>query len=270
MKRYSIHHPFILSFFSKDLYSDVAHNWKGAAFLYLGLLLIVCWIPNAIKITLGISKLSAQAPQLLDQIPDITITNGEVSVNEPMPHSIKNPKTGETIGIIDTTGQTTSLANTGASFLLTKHSLILKDQPNGASQRVYDLSTVKEFSLTKDRMARWVDLAGTFLPVVIIPVVLVGSYAYRLVQALIYAAIGLIFNSVLKAGLSYPALIRLSFIAVTPVVILDTIRDLAGVAIPFWAFTCFLIALAYLFFGVRSSSVSQKTPPEVLSGVPVG
>src|SRR5215510_14745014 len=197
MKRYSILHPFVLSFFSKDLYSDVAHNWKGAAFLYLGLLLIVCWIPNAIKMTLGFSKLTAQAPQLLDQIPDVTITNGEVSVNEPMPHFIKNPKTGETIGIIDTTGQTTSLANTGASFLLTKHSLILKDQPNSASVRMYDLSNVKEFSLTKDRMARWVNLAGTFLPVVIIPVVLVGSYVYRLEQAHIYEAIGLVLHSVL-------------------------------------------------------------------------
>jgi hypothetical protein len=267
MKRYSIVHPFLLSFFSKDLYSDVAHNWKGSAFLYLGLLLIVCWIPNAIKITMGVSKLSAQAPQLLEQIPDITIAKGEVSVNAPMPLSIKNPKTGETIAIIDTTGQTTSLANTSAGFLLTKHSLILRDRPDSASERVYDLSTVKEFSLTKDRMARWVDLAGTLLPVVIIPVVLVGSYAYRLVQALIYAAIGLIFNSALKAGLKYPALIRLSFIAVTPVVILDTIRDLAGVAIPYWAFICLLIAMAYLFFGVRSSNVSQKTSPEVLETV---
>ena len=270
MKRYSILHPFVLSFFSKDLYADVAHNWKGAAFLYLGLLLIVCWLPNAIKITSGVSKLAKQAPQLLDQIPDITITNGEVSVNEPMPLSIKNPKTGETIGIIDTTGQTTSLANTGASFLLTKHSLILKDQPNSASVRIYDLSNVKEFSLTKDRMARWLSLAGTLLPVVVIPFVLIASYVYRLVQALIYAAIGLIFNSVLKAGLKYPALIRLSFIAVTPVVILDTIRDLAGIAIPFWTFICFLIAMAYLFFGVRVSRASQKTPPEVLSGLAVG
>ena len=265
MKRYSIFHPFVLSFFSKDLYSDVAHYWKGGTFLYLGLLLIVCWTPNAIRITRGVSTFTAQAPEFLDQIPDITITNGEASVNKPMPHFIKNPKTGETIGIIDTTGQTTSLANTGASFLLTKNSLLMREQPRSASARVYDLSNVKEFSLTRDRMERWVDLAGTFLPVVIIPVVLVFSYVYRLVQALVYAAIGLIFNSVLKTGLNYSALIRLSLIAVTPVVILDTIRDLAGVAIPFWAFICFLIAMGYLFFGVRSGGVSQKTPQEVLS-----
>ena len=46
MKRYSIFHPLVLSFFSKSLYRDVGKNWRGTGLLYLLLIIALLWIPS--------------------------------------------------------------------------------------------------------------------------------------------------------------------------------------------------------------------------------
>src|SRR5215470_9276887 len=168
MKRYSIFHPFVLSFFSKDLYRDVAHHWRGVGFLYLLLLLTICWIPTAIKMGADFSKFANdEAPGILDQVPNISITKGEVSITEQMPYTIKSPKTGETLAIIDTTGQTT-VESSNAPLLLTKTSLMVR-QNNRSESRVYNLSGVSQFLLTKERLYNWLNLAKTFLPIIVFP-----------------------------------------------------------------------------------------------------
>jgi hypothetical protein len=269
MKRYSIFHAFVLSFFSRDLYKDVAHHWRGVGFLYLLLLLTICWVPTCIKVGADFSKFANdEAPGVLEQVPNITIANGEVSISEPMPYTIKNPKTDETLAIIDTTGQTT-VESSNVPVLLTKTSLMIR-RTNRSESRLYNLSGVQQFSLTKEWLYSWLGLAKTFLPIIVFPFMLLGSYVYRILQALLYAAIGLIFVSVLKAGLTYSALLRLSVIAVTPVLILDTIRSLTGPTIPFWWLICFLIAMGYLYFGVKSSTVQSAVPPEVFSAASSG
>jgi hypothetical protein len=256
MKRYSIVHPFVLSFFSKRLFQDVARNWRGAGFLYLLLLLAICWIPNTIKAIMSFSHFAAEeAPRFLDQVPNITITNGEVSISEPMPYTIKDPDSGAVIAILDTTGAMPDLEGSEAHVLLTKTKLIFKK--NAAETRVYDLSPIASFTLTKERLYGWFDIARKCLGFAFFPICVLGSLVYRIVQALIYAAIGLIFASLLKVRLSYASLLRLSVVAVTPVVILDTLLDLAGQHIPVWGLICFLIAMGYLFFGVKASAEAQ-------------
>ena len=47
MKRYSIFHPLILSFFSKSLYRDVGKHWRGTGLLYL----LVVW--RGLKVIAG-------------------------------------------------------------------------------------------------------------------------------------------------------------------------------------------------------------------------
>ena len=92
MKRYTIIHPLFMSFFSKSLYKDVARNWKGVNFLYLFLLLALCWIPETIKFQSGLSDfIKNDAPGIVEQIPEITIYQGEVSTDPPGIHSIKDP-----------------------------------------------------------------------------------------------------------------------------------------------------------------------------------
>jgi hypothetical protein len=251
MRRYSIFHVPALSFFSKKLYIDVGQNWKGANFLYLLLLLAICLIPTMINLHRGISNfVNNEAPAIVNQVPEITITDGQVSIKETQPYYIKDPDSNEPLAIIDTTGQIESLEDTDAFCLLTGNKVITKKSE--FENRTYDLSNVKAFVVDSERITGWLQIGRKFLAVVIYPFVLLGYYMYRIVQALIYAAIGLLFASFCKTTLSYTALIRLAVVAVTPCIIVGTILGLTDTSIP--PFLYLVAALVYLFFAVKSIS----------------
>jgi len=266
MKKFSAIHIPPLSFFSKELYSDVALNWRGVNFFYLLLLLAACWIPIMIKLNNSIAQfVDNEAPRIVEQIPKITITNGEASIDESQPYYIKTPDSNSVLAIIDTTGTVKSLDNTGAYLLLTKNALIVRQ--SDVETRAYSLSQVKNFVLTSDRLMKWLQIFKKVFIIVSYPLALLGSFIFRIIQALIYGAIGLLFASWCKIKLTYDTLIRLSVIAVTPCIIISTILFLANVRLPFAALIYFLIAMVYLLFGVKAAAdeiakQQQIQPPQ--------
>ncbi len=255
MKRYTILHPLILSFYSQSLYQDVGRNWKGLAFLYLLFLLALSWLPSMVKLQLGLADfLRTDAAAFVQQVPRITISNGEVSTDVETPYFVKDPKTGKPAMIIDLTGKTTSLDRSEAQILLTKKQLMVKK--SAAETRVYDLSAVKQFSVDRERIGRWLQIGKKWLIPLVFPFAVLFSYVYRIVQALIYGLIGLLFATISKAALGYQPSVRLAVIAITPVLVLDTIFDVAKVHVPFWSVIGFCVAMAYLFFGVKANAAA--------------
>ena len=121
-----------------------------------------------------------------------------------------------------------------------------------------DLSEVENFVLDSDRIMGWLHITEKLIAITIYPFALLGSSFYRIVQALLYAAIGLLFASWCKATLSYAALLRLAIVAVTPCIIVGTVLGLVGVPLP--SLVYLLIALLYLFFAVKANS--QTMPPQ--------
>jgi hypothetical protein len=260
MKRYSIFHLPVLTFFSKDLYADIGRNWKGVNFLYLLLLLAVCWVGAMVKMHRNLNNFVINdAPPLIDQVPEITITDGQVSIKEDQPYYINSPDTGQVLIIIDTTGKIESLEETEASCLLTKNKLITKK--NDLQNDTYDLSRVRSLSVTSEQITSWSKLAAKFAAPVMYPFALIGSYVYRIVQVLIYAAVGMLMASICKTKLSYAALIRLAVAAITPGIIVYTILALAGTPIRLYWYL--IAALGYLFFAVKSVSSQQAQPADI-------
>ena len=263
MKKFSIIHIPVLSFFSKDLYRDVGLNWKGLCFGYLLLILAVCWIPAMVKIHSGFAGfINKDAPTVVEQVPEITITDGQVSIDEPQPYYIKIPDTNDNLAVIDTTGTIKSPEDANAFFLLT-NTLIITKQSNFET-RTYDLSHVKSFTVDSARITRWLNIIKKFLVVIMYPIALLSSYVYRIIQALIFAAIGLLFVSMCRVSLSYGALLRLAIVAMTPCMIIKTVFGLAGVHLPCIVLLLyFLITLAYLYFGVHACSQIPMTEQEI-------
>ena len=260
MKRFSIIHVPLLSFFSRELYRDVALNWKGVGFAYLLLLLAVCSVPRIIMIQKGLSHfIDKEAPPFVEQVPRITITNGEASIDQPQPYYIKDPDSNDVLAIIDTTGEIQSLEGTEAVVLLTKTKLIHRQSE--MEYRTYDLSKVQEFALDKERIMGWLNTAKKFLVLALYPFVLLGAFIFRIIQALIYGAIGLLFASWCKVELSYAALLRLAVVAVTPCIIVRTVFELAAVHLPWAGLWFFLLAMGYLFFGVKANSQPEEPSP---------
>ncbi len=257
MKRYSIIHALALSFFSKDFYQDVAANWKtGLCFAYLLLLLAICWIPAMIKINVFFSDfVENEAPVMVNQVPEITITDGQASIAEPQPYYIKDPDNNDNLAIIDTTGTITSLEDANAFLLLTETQLIMRK--NEFQTQTFDLKEVENFVLNSERIMGWLRTAKKFLVIAMYPIALLSSYLYRIVLVLIAAAIGLFFANLCKTKLSYDTSLRLAIVAVTPYIILKTILLAVGAPLTWWLNLA--IAFGYLFFAVYAAS---ETLPE--------
>jgi len=262
MRRYSIFHPLVLSFFSKSLYRDVAKNWRGTGLLYLLLILALLWIPTIIKGHLGFARFADNdAKAITQQIPAITITNGHASTNVPQPYFIKDPKSGETLALIDTRDNSEA-GNTSVPLVLTETKFVTNK--SASETRIYDLSSVGNFSVDQTRVEGWLGIARQWFFPEFYPLAILFSFIFREIQLLIYALIGLLFARMLNANLDYQTLMRLAAISITPVLVLNLLFEFLPVRIPGWLLLGIVIELGYLFFAVKVNSepdVPQYQPP---------
>jgi len=252
MSKFSIFHIPLLSFYSTELYRDMALKKKGIGFGYLLLLLAFCWLFIVFSIDSQYdSFIDDAAPDMLSQFPDITIIDGQASIVESQPYFIRDPESGANIAVIDTTGTVTSLDETEAVVLLTRTHVMFKK--NEIETRTFDLSEVGNIVIDRELLSTWVGASKSYLPVVIYPFALAGSFFYRIIQVLIYALIGLIFASICKTELGFDQLLRLSVVAITPGIIINTFLWTFSINLPFSGFMFFILAMVYLFLGVKST-----------------
>jgi hypothetical protein len=200
---------------------------------------------------------------LIRQIPAITITKGVASADVETPYFIKDPKSGKVLAIIDFTGQYTSPESTSAVVLLTRHELISKQ--SGGETRAYSLSGVDSFHIDQARLRRWIQLFLTWFVVFIAPWLIAFTYVFRMIQALIYAAVGVAFANSFRVKLTYSALLRLTCVALTPVVFITTLAEFLPLHIGFprfwtWMFHV-VIALFYLGFAVKACAAERVASP---------
>ncbi len=241
-----------LAFFSRDLYRDAARRWQGVAFGYLLLLLALCWIPGAIRIHRSFALfVDEEAPLVIEQIPEIAIIDGQAFIDHPQPYTIHDPVTGEALLVIDTTGTITSLEQTDARGLVTARQAIF--QKSDIETRSFSFETIDRYTLNQEKIYRWLDLAKTWAAPIFYPLCTLGSFAYRIIQALLYACLGLLLTSLFKGKLPFEALLRLSVVAITPAIIIGTLFDAAAIEPPLAGLWFFLLSMGYLWFGIRAA-----------------
>lgn len=265
MRKFQIWHALWMSFYSRPLYRDVAQKWTGLGLAYLCLLVAAAWLPPLLKFHVATRRWTGgEAQEIARQFPRITIQKGEVRVDPPGRHVINDPETGKPFLVIDTEATAEELAASDDTLiLLTRHQLIVW-QPQRGQMRVQDLRGIESFSLTPDELRSWLNFAGTFLALCLFPFVFVFSLVYRLVQVLVYGLLGRAMAAGAKLALGYDALVRLSAVAITPAVWLDTLHDFSPFKVPvlLWWLICFLVAMGYLQFGIVANR------PAAAEGVP--
>ena len=253
MRQFSTVHPLYLSFYSKALYRDVGRNWGKISFLYLFLLLAVCSIPLMFRIHAAVSDyLHSEAPKIVKQLPVITISKGVASANEEMPYIIKDPESGAPLLIIDTTGKTDSLKGSEAVILLTKTKLFFRR--SATDTRTLDLSKIDALIIDQAVAYDWIETFLEYFIFVFYPFALLFSFLFRLVEALIFGIIGMLFSKHMRVPLGYRATLSLAVVSMTPAIILDTLYHYAEINIPSWWLMNFLIGLGYLFFAVKANA----------------
>lgn len=254
MKKFSIIDPLYMSFYSKDLYRDVAANWStGMCFLYLLSLLALCWVPGMIRLDTDLSyNVKNNAPKYIAQMPDIVISKGEASISEQQPYTIRDPDNGEPFMIIDTTGTVKSLENSKALVLLAKDRLIVKTPDD--NQQVLNLRDIGDMTITRSVVREALENLVGWFTILLYPFVVIFGFIFRAAQALIIALFGTIITKSLGADLRYRELVKISSIALTPLIIFNALVLYFRIEIPIPFLTDLILIVAYQVFAIRSNS----------------
>lgn len=255
----------LLSFFSKGLYADMALRWKGVGLIYLFLLLCICWAAIAYQMQTQFSKFLNQeeVAEMLDKIPDMSITNGVISVDVTQPYYVSDPDSGKTIFVIDTTGQLTELPDADAIILVTRSKIIARQSPHEV--REYDLSGMQgEFKISQEKIRQWMGLIGKWSGVAIFAAALPLSFIYRVIVLLFLALVGLAMNSGFGGNIGFGGLMRIAVAAMTPSIIVRTVLRLIEFDFPFRGMLLLVVTILLVVYGVKAAiaeaGVAQQFP----------
>ena len=252
-RRYGLQHPYVLAFFHKPFYRDVARHWRGLAFVHLLILLAVTGVVFMFHFqALAAIFVNERAPAILAQVPPIAIEDGKVTVAVEQPYQIYGADGRRIFAVIDTTGKVTSLRQTEAMLLLTQSRLMARIGSGGS--RVIDLRPIEKLYLTRDDIGQWLQASLRWAPVVLFPLMLFFSYCLRTVQVLIYGGIGVAMAMLLRRPLPFGATVAVAVMALTPVILVDTLLMFLKLDLPYWDTGSFVVALVYLFFGIRAAT----------------
>ena len=134
-------------------------------------------VPDRIPGTVNLQRSFAffvdnEAPLIIDQVPVITVVDGQISIEEPQPYTIRDPGTGEALAVIDTTGTITSLDQTDARILVTARNALV--QKSAIETRTFSFENVDRYALDQQKIYHWLDIAKSWAAPVLYPFCLLG------------------------------------------------------------------------------------------------
>jgi hypothetical protein len=231
-------------------------NWKGIGMIWLLLLMLACWTPLYIQMQVGLNTYVDQhGKALASQFPTITIADGKATVDAPQPLTIVEPASGEVIGVIDTTGQINSLADTEARVLMTASEVMF--QKNAIENRSMSFDQIDQFTLDAAKVESILQVCAKYGPLVLTVFAAFFVFLSRLFQMLVYALVGLIFVNKLSVNLSFAALMRLALAAMTPTLIVNTLVVFLPFSIPFHGLLNLIVSLVIMYVVIKSISEDQ-------------
>jgi hypothetical protein len=256
---YSTIQALYLSFYSRELYQDIARNWKGLCLPYLFLVLMIYWTPETMNMHRTLSDFIAdEGPKYVEQIPVITIAKGEISIKEEMPYTIYDRKNNTPFAIIDTTGKTASLDKSPAHVLMTRNMIIVrKDDKEVRSLPLTDLG---DAVITRKLIYEWLDIFNSLVTAVLFPLLLLISFGFHIMQIILLSFLGGNIAKSFNVTLDFRALMRLSAVAFTPPLILEAVHAILDISYSYSTFASFIIAAGYLYYAIGSNSEKMLNP----------
>ena len=236
-------------------YSEFRTRPAGRAFLYLLLLTLVLGGISAVRLAVEMNAVIASATASIKKnIPDFRLDKNGIKVNAPMPYVKELDK--DFILAIDTTGKTDKeiFRGRGQGVLITASRIIYKE--NELKITDYDIKSLGGvISLSKGDIERYLSYAWVII-VITLPFYLIFFYAAKLFSALIVAVLGLIINSVLKTGVSFEDLFKLSIYALTAPIILKIAVEFTSYPVPYFFLVYYGVGLLYLWLALRRISAN--------------
>lgn len=253
MKQYGNLRAIFMSFYSRDLYRDVANNWGAGVIFYLLLLLVICWIALMFKIQPSINLFTTQlANNLTPQLPAImVIKEGVLSTPEKRPYLIKNTDgSDKAAAIVDTSGRYKNLQDAKVDVLVTQEGVYYNDSHNIQQMKKFpETLTVNIYPV---KVGVVITKIFSYSWILLFPLLVILSFFYRIVQSILYAIIGKIYAAISGTALSYYRILKLTMVAITPAIVIGTVLEFMDR----WGeynLVLFIISLIYVIFAVSSN-----------------
>jgi hypothetical protein len=283
MRQYSGWQALFLSFFSPSLYRDVAKEWHGLGYVYLFLLVCLSIFFMALQTqVVAVPRAQQIVDSIISQMPSVTIDKGKLSIDKPSPYVLTEPKSDRAIITFDTRPKPMTFEESKCVFLVTSDAVYGRKQSTGTSGadrnrnpsalaeggtvEKFSLSTIDHFTLDMNSGKQVVNSFFQWLGTIIFFVWVPFGFAFCVVQTLLYALVGKAFSKMVEVNLTYGTLVRLAAVALTPVLLLDSLQKVASVNIPHWPWVSLFLALGYLYFAVYSNSQVQPVPTTSTAG----
>jgi hypothetical protein len=266
MKRFGLLRAIPMSFYAADLYRDVGRHWKGTGFLYLMLLLAICWIPSAARTHLGLRRFAAtDVPKMTADLPDISISDGVMSSRPPGRHELRDgDRQGrqETVFIVDDSIDEVPSNLPPDTIMLTRHELGM-NRSNRAERRVFKLSAFGDRQFTRQGVRAFLSGLQFWVPPVAYLLGLLGSGIFRVVQACVYGAVAQWLARRKSVTLDFRTALRIATVAVTPVIVLRTLMWFLP-SEPAWYIRwpiAVIITVVYLRFAIDAIAADPANAP---------
>ena len=272
------------SFWSKSFYIDVAKNWRGLAYLYLFVLLCFTWLFMSIKRDIDFSYQADRfIKPVIQQLPVITINKGTLSIDRPSPYTIKSIS-GEPVLTFDTSEKPMTAAQAPGIFLVTKNHIVFKadeldkqiieQSKDPALSARYDKAPTRDQDMdlfstvdhavvdqnsTNVLLNNFKKSVAIFIFVFALPL----GFILCVLQSLIYGLLAMAIAGANQVNLSYGTMVRLSTVAMTPVLLIDSLLKMRNLDSIIWGPVALAITVGYIIFAVRANIIdpNQQSRP---------
>jgi Protein of unknown function (DUF1189) len=261
----------VQSLYSADLYREAATAWRGIGGVFLLLLSIIATILWVIPFQATLKTFEEQtAPQLISQVPTLTLRSGKLSTNarEPYTITIGEGENAESI-VIDTKRADMNvneladyMKKSQISAMLTERSFIYT-RSDLHKVEILDLSKFPDGTLTPEGLKTLTTRVTQVVFWVAVGVSPFAIWFWLFVKALLGSILGLILNAIAGSKLPYATILRLSSVVFAPVVLITAAVAAAGVHFPFLGLLVFVV---YYIFAIWSCRPKPSIHPKLTVG----
>jgi hypothetical protein len=248
----------LLSFFDKNVYCYVTEKLdRSFVYKYLLFILAISSIPAFYIINTNIyDYINGPGKNVIQQIPEVYIKDGKISTEVSLPYIINDPETDKELIIIDNTGSFSSIEGNNAFIILVDGQLQVRTYENTAQN--FDLTEFGDFKINKLKVKESIPIVKW---VIIIMYILYTLFLFTFYFILIhiYAWSGGFLDHFARSGLNYQAILRISALAITPVLLIDTILKIMMIHIPHWGIVSIILSMSLIYFGLISNKNKEQS-----------
>ena len=228
--------------------------------IYLLILMLILGGVRIIEVDLGLYQSTSDLTLFFKvKSPDFEFKDGRFYCFGEMPFIFAED---QEIFIVDTSGKTTEdiLNKYDSGVYLSATKMVYKK--GSAETRTINLSEYKGINFTRTNLIK---LINSFTIPILLIVTLIGLfliYVFKLIGVFTLSVIALIINKILKTGIDYQNIFKISIYAIALPTVIDLVLDIFKIEIPYFWVIYYGIAIFYLFRYISGfdNKINEESP----------